>query len=109
MESVISFSLNNENIRITIEASFNSTGDLIVEGYDVGKTVAEYWGSNDYEYSITIPAHELNKMYQAAQLPLKPEKLLEFLQQNFNTNSCFSDIRNWLDKHNVYHEGFSWP
>jgi hypothetical protein len=106
--SVLLFSLHNETIRITIEADFNSAGDLVVEGYDVGKTVEEYWGSSDYEYSFTVPSHELANMYQAAQIPPEPEKLLAYLQQHFNTNTCFSDLRNWLDKHNVYHEGFSW-
>jgi hypothetical protein len=107
--SVILFSLNNDNIRITIEASFTSAGELLVEGYDVGKTVKEYWGSSDYEYSFTVSPEELIKVYTAAQLPPEPQQLLEYLQQHFNTNTCFSDIRNWLDKNNVYHEGFSWP
>jgi hypothetical protein len=33
---------------------------LVVEGYDIGKTVEEVWGDSDYEYSITVKKENLN-------------------------------------------------
>ena len=45
---VILFQFKNEGISIQIEAKFDN-GDLVIEGYDIGRTVKEYWGDSDYE------------------------------------------------------------
>lgn len=103
------FAFETDEIKVTIEAFFGADGSLIVEGYDIGKTVEEYWGDSDYEYSITILPDEVNKIY--AVLKIQPDdqaQLLSYLKQHYNTNTCYSEIRNWLDLNGVQHVGFSW-
>ena len=101
--------MDSENIKVTIEAYFETTGSLIVEGYDIGKAVEEYWGDSDYEYSFTIPPQEVDKLYRVTSLPPgSQQELLSYLQKNFNANDCYSRLRAFLDQHDIYHEGFSW-
>ena len=109
MERILLYSMENENIKVTIEAYFEASGNLMVEGYDIGKTVEEYWGDSDYEYAITIPPEEVDKLYRLAGiLPGSQSELLFYLQKNFNANDCYSRLRAFLDQHNIRHEGFSW-
>jgi hypothetical protein len=102
------FRLQNENIKVEITAIFNGE-DLVVEGYDIGKTVKEYWGDSDYEYSTTVRWEDLPKLYAALGVPPgKKRALLEALAAKFNTNSCYSEICDFLMAHDIKSEGFSW-
>jgi hypothetical protein len=109
MDRVLLFSLTNDQIKITIEAYFSANGSLVVEGYDIGKNVEEYWGDSDYEYSFTVSPAEVSKLYRQLNMnPDSQDELLQWLQANYHSNSCYSDLRTWLDKNNIKHEGFSW-
>lgn len=44
---VLLFSLRTDRIKVTIVAYFDKAENLIVEGYDLGAAVAEYWGDSD--------------------------------------------------------------
>ena len=107
-ERVTLFHLKNENITITIEAKFD--GDkLIIEGYDIGKSVKDAWGDSDYEYTITIPSKGVSKLCKIFDIsPCSNEKLLMELSKRYNTNSCFSEIRKLLDDNKIKYDGFSW-
>ena len=52
-EKVRLFKLNREDIQVTVDTFFKDD-DLLVIGYDIGKTVEMIWGDSDYEYSITV-------------------------------------------------------
>jgi hypothetical protein len=109
MEKVILYSHKNEDIKIIIEAFFDDLGNLIVEGYDIGKTVEEFLGDSDYEYSCTVAPSEVDKLYGVLGIPFGSKKeLLTGLQSRFNTNTCYSELRDFLDQNNIKHEGFSW-
>jgi hypothetical protein len=110
MAKVLLFSLNSDDIKVTIEAYFDGQENLVVEGYDIGKKVEEFWGDSDYEYSITIGPEEVTKLYMLFNLreDEKHNKMLEALRLRFNTNSCYSDLRNFLDKNGIRYTGFSW-
>ena len=56
------YHLEREDIKINIVARFEK-GKLIIDGYDIGKTVEEAWGDSDYEYVMTIPARSLPPLY----------------------------------------------
>lgn len=106
--SVTLFQLSNDEIRISIEARFENE-TLIVEGYDIGKRVEEYWGDSDYEYSATVLPAEVDKLYGVLAIAVGDRQgMLSELAKRFNTNSCYSDFRNFLDYHEIKHEGFSW-
>ncbi len=106
---VLLFEFITDQIKITIEAYFDNDGNLLVEGYDIGETVNEYWGDVDYEYSITIPPDQVAKLYTLLNLSMGDQvQLLAYLQQHYNTNTCYSEIRNWLERNDIKHQGFSW-
>lgn len=102
------FELKNAEIRISIEARFQDES-LIIDGYDIGKGVSDYWSDVDYEYTTTVDAHNIHHVYRLLSVPLgdKQALLLE-LKTRFNTNSCYSQIQQWLDDHKIPYEGFSW-
>ena len=109
MGRVLLFSLRTENINVTVEAYFDDSENLIIDGYDIGKTVEEYWGDSDYEYTTTVPKDEVKKLYDLFNLPHGSKKeLLAILQSNYNTNTCYSEIQNLLGQHGIKCEGFSW-
>lgn len=109
MNKITLFQLQTENIKVTVEAYFDRNGNLVIEGYDIGKTVKEYWGDSDYEYSVTVPAEELIKLYTLLGLSGDDKTgLLTRLGEQYHSNSCFSEIRDLLDKNDIRSEGFSW-
>jgi hypothetical protein len=109
VERVLLFSLINPNIKVTIEAYFDEKGDLVIDGYDIGKTVNDYWGDSDYEYVTTVSGEDLAKLYEVMgiQAGSKSGLLLE-IQKRFNTNSCYSDFNGFIAKHGIHSGGFSW-
>jgi hypothetical protein len=109
MEQVILYSFQSPQIKISVEAYFNSEGGLVIDGYDIGKTVAEYFGDSDYEYILTVPRLEADKLYNLMNVdPENRSALLSTLQSRFNTNTCFSDIQKFLAANKVEHSTFSW-
>jgi len=108
MDIVTLFELRNEDIRISIEAYFERDV-LVIDGYDIGKTVKEYWGDSDYEYLIRIPPAGVDFLYNHLGLFSGDRlALLHALARQYHTNSCYSDIRKLLDDHQVKYEGFTW-
>jgi len=102
------FELINDEIKISIEARFESE-TLVVEGYDIGKRVEEYWGDSDYEYSATVHPVEIEKLFRVLEISMgDKQSMLNELAKRFNANTCYSDFRNFLDQHKIKHEGFSW-
>jgi hypothetical protein len=108
MERVLLFSMDTDHIKVTVEAFYDDAGNLVVEGYDIGKTVEEYWGDSDYEYAVTVPPPEVEKLCTALNLPGNRETLLTYLQAHYHQNDCYSKIRELLDLHAIQQEGFSW-
>ena len=43
------------NVR-EVDATINENGDLYIYGADLGPATADFFGSNDYEYHLTIKA-----------------------------------------------------
>jgi hypothetical protein len=109
MDSVLLFALHTPAIKVTIEAYFEANGNLVVDGYDIGKTVGEYWGDSDYEYTTTVIPEEVKKLYPLFDLPAgSKHELLLALQSRFHTNTCYSEIQNFLEKNDIRYTGFSW-
>lgn len=101
------FHFHTPEIKVTVDAYFKN-GNLVIEGYDIGKTVKEYWGDSDYEYTTTVHGGEVWKLYPLFNIQEDENLLLEALARKFNTNTCFSDFRNFCEENNVKYEGFSW-
>jgi len=96
------------DIKVDVEARFEQD-TLIIDGYDIGKRVEEYWGDSDYEYSLKIPPQSVQQLYSLLGVEVGDKQLLlQELAKRYNTNSCFSEIRKLLDDHHLTCEGFSW-
>ncbi len=87
-----------EPMRSTVEASIDSAGNLTIAGCDAGDLVREMWGHDDYEYTLTVPAADKDRL------------LLALLAQHYGDNSeAFAAIRRLLEQHSVPHRFDSWP
>lgn len=96
-----------EDIRIDIVAYFE--GDiLVIDGYDIGKTVSDYWGDSDYEYILRIHASGVDQLYHHFGLPSDKSRLLKHLADQFSGNRCFSELESLAGRLNLSHERFSW-
>ena len=108
MYKVLLFSLESDSISVTITAYFED-GKLIVEGYDIGKTVEESWGDSDYEYSTTIHPEEVKKLYPLFEVEEGDKRrLLDAIKERFHTNTCYSEFCEFLRNNNIKSDGFSW-
>lgn len=69
-----------------LEAYIDDSGDLLLEGYDLGETPLEFWGDDDYEYWWIV-----KKKYK--------KKIMRLLaKEQFNTNA---DLKKWLDEKGI--------
>jgi hypothetical protein len=102
------FHFQNDSIKIDIIARFD--GDkLVIDGYDIGKTVEEAWGDSDYEYVMTIPAASVASLYGLLDVEAgNRKKLLKALAERFHGNTCFSPIGDFLEENNIEYELFTW-
>ena len=109
MDRVLLFSSVTPGIKITIEVYFDENGKLVVDGYDIGKTVEEYWGDSDYEYSVSLAPPEIHKLYQLFDVPVGEKiELLRTIQVRYHTNHCYSEFRDFLSRNQIHFESFSW-
>jgi hypothetical protein len=107
-ESITLYHLEREDIKINIVARFEKD-KLIIDGYDIGKTVKEAWGDSDYEYVMTIPAKSLPPLYGLLGVEVGDRRaLLKALARRFHGNKCFSAIGDFLDQNSIEHKTFTW-
>jgi hypothetical protein len=106
--SITLFHFQNEDIKIDIVARFE--GDkLVIDGYDIGKTVEEAWGDSDYEYVMTIPTTSVASLYGLLDVEAgNRKKLLKALAERFQGNKCFSAIGDFLEENNIEYDRFTW-
>ena len=108
MDRIPLFRLVTLDISIYIDAYFDDE-KLVIEGQDLGKNVQDYWGDSDYEYSVTVPRDKVIKLYSIMQVKEgDKEGLLQAIASKYNTNTCYSEFRDFLDKNDIKSEGFSW-
>lgn len=103
---VILYRHMDEGISVTVEAYF-SDGTLVVEGYDIGKRVEEYWGDSDYEYSTVVAEELLPALYQTLGVSTQAE-LLNELQIRFSGNHSYSQFQQFLESAGIPYSAQSW-
>lgn len=82
-----------EDISVELVAKIDDDGDLVLEGYDIGKAVAEHWGDSDYEYWLRVASDD------------KDTVLLWLIKERFTASSEF---RQWLDDKGIPNKFASW-
>lgn len=71
--------------------------DLVIAGQDLGEAPSSWFGADEYEYWITVPASH------AARVPI--QKLRELAHTN---NGNTTPITDWLDQQGIPHRFSSW-
>jgi hypothetical protein len=60
-----------------LDAYVEEGGDLVIEGYDLGKSVGKFWGDSDYEYWRRIKREHV------------PTVLLQLIKDRFSSDGEF--------------------
>ena len=108
METTVTlYEYQAEDIRIHVEARFEND-DLVIDGYDIGKRVEEFWGDSDYEYTITVKREAIPALSTALGVSNDQTLVLQTLAVKFQGNQCFSAFSDFLNQHKIRHERFSW-
>lgn len=82
-----------EDVSVQLVARIDEADNLVLEGYDIGKSVEQYWGDSDYEYWLRIARD------------YKDTVLLWLIKERFTTSSEF---RQWLDGKGIPNKFESW-
>jgi len=95
------FSINRKDIKVTIDLGFEGE-DLKLDGYDIGTLVSEMWGDSDYEYTITVSAVELPKLYELNKVLFgEKKKLISTLAKFLSENRAFSKFEEYLEENTI--------
>jgi hypothetical protein len=76
--------------------------------------VEQYWGDSvpiaiGNEYMMTLPPESVAQLYKVLRVEEgNKELLLDVLVDTFETNECFSELKDLLTKNNIHYEHFSW-
>lgn len=84
---------NTGGTRISVEVYISDAGDLVVDGCDYGEAPKKIWKDSDYEYVTTIKKE------------FKDTILLLLIQDNFKDSY---DFREWLKRHDIPNDFWSW-
>ena len=107
MSIITLFQYDTPQISINIQAYFENE-KLVIEGYDLGKRVKEAWGDSDYEYKTTITEDEVKKLYLIMKVSEGDKYgLLNAIAGKYNTNTCYSEFKDFLAENGIKSEGFS--
>ena len=109
MEKIVLFYEERLDIKIRMEMYFNEQGQLIFDGYDIGKTVSDWWGDSDYEYTYTIEAAEVEKLYSVLGIANSDKHaLLMEIKKRFEGNNAYSKFGDFMRENNIDFTPFTW-
>jgi hypothetical protein len=81
------------SVRLTLE----DDGTIKMDAQDIGPTVTQIWGDDDYEFWVLVPSAAVSKL------------AFELLREKFSGQFGAVDaFRDWCKTHDVEHEFDSW-
>lgn len=86
-----------------LEARYNETGDLVIEGQDIGETVERLLGGREYEWVWTIRAADFPRLIAALD---DGSHVLDALERRFAGDRAH-ELKGFLDEHGVVYEAWS--
>lgn len=104
------FHSESPGITIDIVAFIDgATGDLVIEGYDIGPRVEELWGDSDYEYWLRVAEADRSALLKSLSPGRKDcldssfddSRLLDLIAATFNTDKAVSMLEEHCGKHRV--------
>ena len=82
---------------IFIRVSLRDDGGVRFEGQDIGDSVKEILGDDDYEYWVDVPASETGRV------------LLLLLKEKYNGNiQAVTDFRSFCESNGIPHQFSTW-
>jgi hypothetical protein len=109
MEKITLYELENDNIRISMKLYFNEKGQLIFDGYDIGKKVKDLLGDSDYEYTYTIEPEEVEKIFKYYGIaPVERMQLLIKLKDEFGKNEAYTLFGKFMEENQIKYDSFNW-
>lgn len=109
MATVRLFRLEREDLKVSIDLSIDQSGQLILEGYDIGALVEKVWGDSDYEYGLSIERKDVNLLYDLLKIERGNQvQLLDEMYLRFGGHEAYSSICRFLEANNIPYKGFSW-
>jgi hypothetical protein len=108
MKSKTLYNYRDSEIHINIVAYFEGEY-LVIDGCDRGEKVKAYWGDSDYEYLVKIPPEGVRMLrIECACEHTDQDVFLDHLAARYASASCYSDIRDLMERNNIPCEGFTW-
>ncbi len=96
MEKVLNLVDTQGPTSVYIDGAINDAGDLVFSGQDIGEAPRQYVGDSDYEYWLTVPAHEKDRF------------LLSLLEKLFlNDTLLVTAVREMLDSNGISYSSHS--
>ena len=90
MSDIINLVSQSGSTSIYIDARIEDNGDLRFSGQDIGEAPEQIFGKDDYEYWLTIPAAEKDRL------------LLSLIEKIYKGNaSVISEMKEFLDERNI--------
>lgn len=111
----ILFEVDTKTLYSALRAKFTDSGDLELEGQDLGKPVEKAWGSSEYEYWVTVESPHLQRLAEELskhidkpmpnQESIRPFildalKVLYAKDQPFKFTTS-TDFQTWLEKRDI--------
>jgi len=62
MQHVTLIDRETDRIEIHLTAEITPKGDVLLSGQDLGPAVEEIWGDDDYEYRLTVPSEQKDRV-----------------------------------------------
>jgi hypothetical protein len=80
-----------------VRLALEDDGGIKIDAQDIGPTVTEIWGDDDYEFWVRVPSASVSKL------------AFELLREKFTGQlGAVGAFRNWCKTHGVQHEFDSW-
>lgn len=109
MDKIVLYREERSDIKINMVMYFNEKGQLIFDGYDIGKSVAKYWGDSDYEYTYTIEPLEVEKLYPLLKVSNSDKHLLLLeIKKLFEGNDAYSKFGVFLSNNKIDYTASTW-
>ena len=83
--------------RSHVQAAIEPHGGVTIDAVDAGEFVREVWGDDDYEYTLSVPAAQKDRL------------LLALLERHYGGHAnAFAEIRAVLDQESIAYGFESW-
>lgn len=83
---------------------------LRISGHDIGPTVEDFFGSQDYEYVITLEEKSTKRLFESLGCAdMSEEDKLKNLKKSFSPSKITSELAKYCKDHDIEFSFWCWP